>query len=142
MATTTCPWKTSSSSKRFTSADAEPTSVSAPSALPQFAEWAAPASWEVVDFISDLHLSDDTPRGFEAWSAYLSSTPADAVVILGDLFEVWVGDDSRVAGFEARCAAVLGGPREGLRQPRPLRGSGKLAEPHFLERLRGQAPSR
>ena len=81
--------------------------MSAPSALPQFAEWVAPASWEVVDFISDLHLSDDTPRGFEAWSAYLSSTPADAVVILGDLFEVWVGDDARVAGFEARCAAVL-----------------------------------
>ena len=81
--------------------------MSAPPALPQFSEWTAPASWEVVDFISDLHLADDTPRGFEAWSAYLDSTAADAVVILGDLFEVWVGDDARAAGFEARCAEVL-----------------------------------
>jgi UDP-2,3-diacylglucosamine hydrolase len=81
--------------------------VSAPSALPLFAEWTAPAAWQVVDFISDLHLGEDTPRGFDAWATYLLSTPADAVVILGDLFEVWVGDDARVAGFEARCAEVL-----------------------------------
>jgi len=34
-------------------------------------------------------------------------TPADAVFILGDLFELWVGDDARHRGFEARCSAVL-----------------------------------
>jgi UDP-2,3-diacylglucosamine hydrolase len=61
----------------------------------------------VIDFISDLHLSEETPRTFEAWSAYMRDTAADAVVILGDLFEAWVGDDSRHAGFEASCAAVL-----------------------------------
>lgn len=76
-------------------------------ALPSFGEWRAPASWATIDFISDLHLSEETPRCFGAWSDYMQDTVADAVVILGDLFEAWVGDDSRHGGFEARCAAVL-----------------------------------
>jgi UDP-2,3-diacylglucosamine hydrolase len=67
----------------------------------------ANAAWQVIDFISDLHLAEDTPRGFNAFAAYLQHTPADAVFILGDLFEAWVGDDARFEGFEARCAAVL-----------------------------------
>lgn len=67
----------------------------------------ADAHWQCIDFISDLHLSADTPRTFEAWAVYLRDTPADAVFILGDLFEVWVGDDSRFEGFEADCTAVL-----------------------------------
>lgn len=67
----------------------------------------APPEWRRIDFISDLHLSADTPRTFEAWASYMRTTPADAVFILGDLFEVWVGDDSRFDGFEAECAQVL-----------------------------------
>ena len=67
----------------------------------------APASWRAIDFISDLHLGEDTPRTFVAWADYLHGTTADAVVILGDLFEVWIGDDARGEGFEARSAAVL-----------------------------------
>jgi len=78
-----------------------------PAAAPRAHELAAPAAWRTIDFISDLHLADDTPRGFEAWHRYLLGTNADAVLILGDLFEVWVGDDARHEGFEARCAAVL-----------------------------------
>ncbi|MBC8056619.1 MAG: UDP-2,3-diacylglucosamine diphosphatase [Rhizobiales bacterium] len=70
-------------------------------------EIVAPAAWRRIDFISDLHLADDTPLGFEAWRTYLLTTGADAVFILGDLFEAWVGDDARHAGFEARGAAVL-----------------------------------
>ena len=85
----------------------DPASVIPPSGLPAFAELRAPQSWEVIDFISDPHLGEDTPRGFDAWSRYMRSTPANAIIILGDLFEAWVGDDSRHAGFEARCAAVL-----------------------------------
>src|SRR5258705_9619552 len=76
-------------------------------AAPHAHELVAPADWQTIDFISDLHLADDTPRGFDAWHNYLLGTQADAVLILGDLFEVWVGDDSRHEGFEARCAAVL-----------------------------------
>jgi UDP-2,3-diacylglucosamine hydrolase len=70
-------------------------------------EIVAPAAWRRIDFISDLHLAEDTPRAFELWRDYLLNTSADAVFILGDLFEAWVGDDSRLDGFEARGAAVL-----------------------------------
>ncbi len=78
--------------------------ASAPAAAPEFV---APMQWQAIDFISDLHLADDTPRAFEAWSAFLETTRADAVLILGDLFDAWPGDDARHEGFEARCAAVL-----------------------------------
>ncbi|MGY4828912.1 UDP-2,3-diacylglucosamine diphosphatase [Sphaerotilaceae bacterium SBD11-9] len=71
------------------------------------AEVHAPLQWQSIDFISDLHLSADTPLTFDAWADYLRGTPADAVFILGDLFEVWVGDDARFDGFEARCTEVL-----------------------------------
>ncbi len=79
-----------------------------PVALPTFWEVQAAAEWRTIDFISDLHLAEDTPRTFEAFASYLRRTRADAVFILGDLFEVWVGDDSRHEGFEARCVDVLG----------------------------------
>jgi UDP-2,3-diacylglucosamine hydrolase len=74
------------------------------------ASLAAPARWERIDFISDLHLHESEPANFLAWRRYMESTPADAVFILGDLFEVWVGDDilrGQGAQFEARCANVL-----------------------------------
>jgi len=67
----------------------------------------APAHWRAIEFISDLHLSAELPRTFDAWARYLESSDADAVFILGDLFEAWVGDDARFNGFERRCAAVL-----------------------------------
>lgn len=67
---------------------------------------AAPG-WQRIDFISDLHLSSATPLTFAAWASYMRDTPADAVFILGDLFEAWVGDDSRFEGFEAECTAAL-----------------------------------
>ena len=73
------------------------------------AELVAPPLWRTVDFISDLHLSSEDPATFAAWQNYLQATPADAVFILGDLFEVWVGDDAvgTEPGFEACCANVL-----------------------------------
>jgi len=38
----------------------------------------------------------------------MAGTQADALFILGDLFEVWVGDDiAQAPGFEADCADVL-----------------------------------
>jgi UDP-2,3-diacylglucosamine hydrolase len=81
--------------------------VSAP-AVPPFQELVAPPEWHTADFISDLHLQASEPATFEAWRAYMRATPASAVFILGDLFEVWVGDDaSGEPGFEADCAAVL-----------------------------------
>lgn len=81
--------------------------------VPRIAELQAPAAWGTVDFISDLHLSADEPATFTAWQLYLQSSPADAVFMLGDLFEVWVGDDAaspQAAGafsFEALCAQTM-----------------------------------
>ncbi len=71
-------------------------------------ELIAPLSWRAIDFISDLHLQASEPATFSAWQRYMQTTPADAVFILGDLFEVWVGDDVlQELGFEQQCAEVL-----------------------------------
>ena len=73
-----------------------------------FPEIVAPPAWRTVDLISDLHLQASEPATVTAWRGYLETTPADAVFILGDLFEVWVGDDAAtLPGFEAECAEVL-----------------------------------
>ncbi|MGJ7508949.1 UDP-2,3-diacylglucosamine diphosphatase [Variovorax sp. GT1P44] len=73
-----------------------------------FAEIVAPAGWRTVDLISDLHLQASEPATFGAWQGYLETTPADAIFILGDLFEVWIGDDAAtLPGFEAQCAEIL-----------------------------------
>ena len=75
---------------------------------PAFAELVAPPTWRTVDLISDLHLQAGEPATFEAWQGYLQTTPADALIILGDLFEVWDGDDAAAQpGFEAPCTALL-----------------------------------
>ncbi|MEO7104829.1 MAG: UDP-2,3-diacylglucosamine diphosphatase, partial [Rhodoferax sp.] len=72
-------------------------------------ELIAPSRWTCIDFISDLHLQPSDTLTLEAWSNYLLHTAADAVYILGDLFEVWVGDDavSVDASFAQQCADVL-----------------------------------
>ena len=68
----------------------------------------APETWRTVDFISDLHLQEIETATFEVWQAYMQNTTADAVFILGDLFEVWVGDDAADQHvFLQKCAAVL-----------------------------------
>jgi UDP-2,3-diacylglucosamine hydrolase len=85
-------------------ADAE---AGRPRVLPSFFEFTAPAHWRAVDFLSDLHLTEDMPRTFAAWERHLRATTADAVFILGDLFELWVGDDARSQSFARRCVDVL-----------------------------------
>lgn len=75
----------------------------------------APDHWRVVDFISDLHLNAGEPATMQAWRQYMQSTRADAVFILGDLFDVWVGDDTLEApraqpgasSFEQQCVSVI-----------------------------------
>ena len=71
-------------------------------------ELTAGPSWQAVDFISDLHLQASEPATFDAWQRYMQTTPADSVFILGDVFEVWVGDDVlQERGFEDQCAQVI-----------------------------------
>ncbi|KYP11554.1 MAG: hypothetical protein A0129_06785 [Limnobacter sp. CACIAM 66H1] len=46
-------------------------------------------------FASDLHLSEQTPNTLEAFENWLANVAQDQTLIflLGDLFEVWYGDD-------------------------------------------------
>lgn len=46
-------------------------------------------------FIADLHLSNDKPATKEAFLKFLKTDAArfSELVILGDLFEFWAGDD-------------------------------------------------
>lgn len=46
-----------------------------------------------MDVIADIHLNEHEPETAQAWTRYLHSADFDALFILGDLFEVWVGDD-------------------------------------------------
>jgi UDP-2,3-diacylglucosamine hydrolase len=117
----------------------------------RLAHVSAPAHWQAVDFISDLHLHPAEPLTLEALRRYLARPPAlraDALFILGDLFEVWVGDDALdVPGsFGARCAELLlehsrdtaifflCGNRDFLVGPRALQACGMqgLADPAVL----------
>jgi UDP-2,3-diacylglucosamine hydrolase len=56
-------------------------------------------------FISDLHLDAERPAITEVFGRFIDdeATSADALYILGDLFEAWVGDDdpSEVGAFVA-----------------------------------------
>jgi UDP-2,3-diacylglucosamine hydrolase len=82
----------------------------------RFAELRAPATWQAVEFISDLHLHAEEPATHRAWLQYLGrplSERPSALFILGDLFEVWVGDDILSASapientFWCSCVSAL-----------------------------------
>ncbi|WP_277188288.1 UDP-2,3-diacylglucosamine diphosphatase [Caballeronia sp. BR00000012568055] len=60
-------------------------------------------------FLADLHLSDAIPKTVAAFEHFIRVTAgeADAVYILGDLFEFWIGDDvleASVSGERAEFA--------------------------------------
>ncbi len=60
-------------------------------------------------FISDLHLCDSRPRINQAFITFLAETAshAQALYILGDLFEYWAGDDSISAGAHQTIIRAL-----------------------------------
>jgi len=49
-------------------------------------------------FISDIHLSEDSPHLTNAFKAFLDESKESCthLFILGDLFEIWIGDDSHI----------------------------------------------
>ncbi|KUM01635.1 UDP-2,3-diacylglucosamine diphosphatase [Chromobacterium subtsugae] len=61
-----------------------------------------------IHFISDLHLADDTPALNQLFLDTLLQWRGriDALYILGDLFEYWVGDDDDSSYLEAPLAAM------------------------------------
>jgi len=71
--------------------------------------FAAPPAWRSIEFISDLHLQPQLPQTWHSWQQYLQASTADAIFMLGDLFEAWVGDDAldEAGSFEAACARSL-----------------------------------
>ena len=60
-------------------------------------------------FISDLHLCAGRPQGNRCFFAFLEreARAAQALYILGDLFEYWVGDDDLDDPFNAKVVAAL-----------------------------------
>lgn len=62
----------------------------------------------VVEVHADVHLQRSQPATFAAWQRMLQASRADAIIILGDWFEVWVGDDwAAQDAFAQSCAAVV-----------------------------------
>ncbi|SIS97065.1 UDP-2,3-diacylglucosamine diphosphatase [Neptunomonas antarctica] len=61
-----------------------------------------------VLFISDLHLKAERPDITRAFLHFLTDTArsANALYLLGDIFEAWIGDDAPVPEFEPICAAL------------------------------------
>ena len=72
----------------------------------------ASPSWRSIAFISDLHLGAQAPCTTQAFLSWLEgpAREADALFILGDLFEAWIGDDlldpaaRSIAPADAACA--------------------------------------
>jgi len=60
-------------------------------------------------FISDLHLCSSRPEITQQFLQFLSTTAkqADALFILGDLFEYWAGDDDLTDGHHQHVATAF-----------------------------------
>ncbi len=69
----------------------------------------APTGWARIDFVSDVHLQANDPATAAAFLSCLQRSTAQAIFVLGDLFEVWVGDDGLddADSFEATCAKAI-----------------------------------
>ncbi|MDL2356308.1 MAG: UDP-2,3-diacylglucosamine diphosphatase [Pseudomonadota bacterium] len=97
-------------------------------------------------FISDLHLQQSHPRTAAAFFRFLEehAATADALYLLGDLFEYWAGDDDSTLFHQAIIDAIravsdagvaiywIAGNRDFLVGERFARAAGLtlLAEPH------------
>lgn len=59
-------------------------------------------------FVSDLHLDAARPAATDAFLALLAgpARQADALYILGDLFEAWIGDDDHAEPAARVCEAL------------------------------------
>lgn len=59
-------------------------------------------------FISDLHLTEERPEIIALFQTFLreEATQADALYILGDLFEAWLGDDAVLPSMQPVLAAL------------------------------------
>ena len=60
-------------------------------------------------FISDLHLSPDTPKAIDTLRRFLRETApaAESLYVLGDLFEYWIGDEGLAQPFAQELAQAF-----------------------------------
>lgn len=67
-------------------------------------------------FVSDLHLDASEPQAGAQFVDFLArrASAADALYILGDLFETWVGDDDGEPYRDGICAALARLSRSGV----------------------------
>lgn len=67
----------------------------------------------VTLFISDLHLSPEYPAMTDCFVRFLQreASRADALYILGDLFEAWIGDDLQNVFTETVTTALKNWPK-------------------------------
>ncbi len=108
----------------------------------------------VALFVSDLHLSPDTPNTLAAFFSFLENQAMHSaqLYLLGDLFEYWPGDDDIESAFSLQICHELkrvsdkgtkifwiGGNRDFLVGPAFAAAAGLtlLNEPHIAE-LSGQ----
>jgi len=100
-------------------------------------------------FISDLHLSEQRPSIGEAFIGFLEgeAREAEALYILGDLFEAWLGDDMVLPAYAQAIEAmhrladagvplyVMHGNRDFLLGEAftAMSGATLLAEPHVVD---------
>jgi UDP-2,3-diacylglucosamine hydrolase len=68
-------------------------------------------------FASDLHLDSEAPWAIDAFLAFLDgpARSADSLYLLGDLFEVWVGDDDDNVDNARACDGLAGLTASGVK---------------------------
>lgn len=73
---------------------------------------------DFIHFAADLHLGEDTPAITAGFLAYLDRLPdlAGSLYLLGDVFEVWIGDDDLDApAHQAVVTALAAATARGLK---------------------------
>jgi UDP-2,3-diacylglucosamine hydrolase len=76
-------------------------------------------------FVSDLHLSETRPAIARLFFRFLAEVAprADALYVLGDLFEFWVGDDTLDEPLNREVAAAMRGVADGGTAVRFMHGN-------------------
>lgn len=71
----------------------------------------------MIYFISDLHLQEDAPDSARLFFQFLDKLPAqtEALYVLGDLFEVWIGDDDNDPFVQSVIRALRNVSDRGIR---------------------------
>lgn len=62
-----------------------------------------------IAFISDLHLTPERPHSTEWFDNFMKNSVGllEKIYILGDLFEIWIGDDGRDALGQSEVESIL-----------------------------------